>query len=247
MSHMTHRMESAISLYRDGQYEAADELVSHSLQTNGDDGKLHELQGIIRNAQGNTIGAIDSLEYAALFIPLSLAGQSVLAQCYLLEGHHELAKEIFRFLLSRPRLTPCLLPLIAAGFTRLGDHQLALEACRRAAQYEIDNGEPFYGIAHHMECLDYPLGMVAAELEKAIMLEPDRVRYRLKLIDIRQQMGQNIEAQSAAAQIRLEQILSLRCATSLKWLLSIYNEAGDDERSETCQLRLHELDSDDAE
>ena len=247
MSHITHCMESAISLYRDGQYDAADELVSHLLQTNPDDGKLQELHGIIRNAQGNLEGAIASLEYASLFIPLSLAGQCVLAQCYLAVGQRKLANEIFRFLISRPRLTPSLLPLIAAGFTGLGNHQLALEACRRAAESGIDNGEPWFGIAHHMERLDYPLEMLTTELQKAIELEPRRIRYRIKLISIRQRMGHHTEAQAVAAQICLDQILSLRCADSLKRLLSIYNDAGDDERSKTCQIRICELETDDDE
>lgn len=247
MSRMTHRMESAISLYRDGQYDAADDLVSHLLQTNPDDGKMQELHGIIRNAQGNLDGAIASLEYASLFIPLSLAGQCVLAQCYLAIGQIELANEIFRFLISQSRLTPSLLPLIAAGFTGLGNHQLALEACRRAAECEIDNGEPFFGIAHHMERLDYPLEMVVTELQKAIEIEPHRIRYRIKLISIRQRMGHHTEVQAIAAQIGLDQILALRCANSLEQLLSIYNDAGDDEKSKTCRIRICELEADDDE
>ncbi|MCP4193750.1 MAG: hypothetical protein GY768_24320 [Planctomycetaceae bacterium] len=243
MSNMTRPLESAISLYREGRYDEANELVSISLQANSDDGRLLELHGIIRNAQGNLTGAIASLEHAAAIIPLSLAGQCVLAQCYVAVGHRQLAGEMFRFLLSRPKVAPSLLPLIAAGFSVLEDHQLALEACRRAAECEIDNGEPFFGMAHHMECLDYPLEMIATVLKKAIELEPDRVRYRLALIRTQQRMGQDLEAQAVARQIDLEQLRSLPCANSLKQLIKIYAEAGDYRRGELCRLRIREVDS----
>jgi hypothetical protein len=88
--------------------------------------------------------------------------QCVLAQCYAAVGHRELAGQMYRFVFSLPSLPDRLLPVVAEGLGQVGEFTLALEACRRAAACELDNGQPWYGMAHYMDWLGYPLGMIVS-------------------------------------------------------------------------------------
>lgn len=148
MTPRCHYLQSAVERYREGLYDEAIDLAKLALEEQPALGKAWELVGMSHHAAGNDASAIHALEVATLLVPLSAVGQCVLSKCYMSRGHRELAGDMLRHLLSLDTLPPKLLPAIAAGLGSLGDLAMALEACRRAAAAEVDEGQPLYGMAH---------------------------------------------------------------------------------------------------
>lgn len=233
-----------VALLKDGRYQESLELACLQLQRSPDNGKLWEIRGLAHDALGHGASAIDALENATLLVPLSAAGQCVLAKCYESAGKRALARDMYHYLLSLESLPDSLWGVIAAGLGRVGDAALALEACRRAAARELDSGQPFFGMAHYMARLNYPLETIAAVLRKAVDIEPDRFPYRFALATVCRQLGRRDEAyQAIRAAVNTERLREIRCARCLRGLETILREAGDDVLSGVCRRHLAEIKS----
>ena len=238
MNNMSKPIENIIALYRERRYELAHQYVMRNLADAPNDGKQWELCGLIRNALKDRDGAIDALEHAVVLVPLSAAGQCTLAHCYTTAGHKQLAREMFEFLMSKTSLPTRLLPLIAVGCGRIGELELALEACRRAADANVDGADPIYGMAHYMERLDYPPEVIMSLLHKAIELEPGRIRFRIALAKTLCRIGSNDEAYSIIGIIRKDEIQTIHCRHRLRQLASIYTAVENHEMADYCIRQL---------
>lgn len=230
------------ALFREKQFNAMIELARPELERSPYDGKLWELCGMAFDAVGNSAKAIDALEAASLLVPLTPAGQCVLAKNYASIGQRNLARDMYRFLLSIESLPSELLPVVAAGLGSVGDVARALEACRRAAAHDLHDGQPLYGMAHYMERLEYPTEVVASVLRKAVEIEPEKFRYRFALAMACEKLGRSEEAYDAISPVvdcrRLERI---SCAMCLRRMAAIFEQAGDSAKGNACLMRLEEV------
>lgn len=236
------QLTAVLALYEAGLHQECLELACLELEKRPHDGKLWEVRGLAHDALGHRAESMKALETATTLVPLSLAGQCVLARCYAFVGHRELARNMYRHLFSLEPLPDRILAAVAAGLGSVGDSALALEACRRAAARELDSGQPFYGMAHYMVRLNYPLESVAAVLRRAIDVEPDRFQFRFALATACQQLGRLQEAYRVIRPVvNAERLRGIRCVHCVRRMEAIVTAAGDDELRAACRNRLAEM------
>ncbi len=237
-------LQSAVTLYEQGLIREALDLVRLMLEQIPDDGKLWELRGRCHDALNDLAEATWALEMATTLVPLSAVGQCVLAKCYVAAGYRELAREMYRYVYVIPRLPDKLLPILAAGLGSVGEVELALETCRRAATRELDNGQPLYGMAHYMGRLGYPLEMIANVLRQAIELEPDAFQYRYALATICARLGRQQDAYYVLRPVVSADLLrGICCVNCLSRMEAIFASCGDSALSRVCRERRQQIDS----
>lgn len=235
-------LRSAVVLYKQGWYDQARDLARLTLEQVPHDGKLWELCGLCHDACGEVGEAMHALETATTLVPLSAAGQCVLAKCYVAAGHRELARQMYRFVFAREGLPGKLLPILAAGLGSVGDCEFALQACRRAAELELDSGQPLYGMAYYMERLGYPLEMIASILRRAVDIEPDAFQYRYALATVCDRLGHREEAYRVLRPVvRPDLLQGIRCVSCLSRMEGIFASAGEGELTRACRARIWEL------
>ncbi|GIW98615.1 MAG: hypothetical protein KatS3mg111_1948 [Pirellulaceae bacterium] len=234
-------LKTVATLYEQGYYEQARDLAHSTLQQHPDDGKLWELCGLCHDALNDVAAATRALEKATLLVPLSAAGQCVLARCYAVTGHRDLARQMYRHVFSMADLPSRLLPMLAAGLGSAGDCELALQACRQAAALQLDSGQPFYGMAHYMGRLGYPLEMIANVLRRAVAIEPDVFQYRFALAVACGHLGHLEDAyhvlRPAIDAELIGSIQCVHCLRHLEWILA----SNEDALSGICCSRILQL------
>lgn len=242
MSSAESRLDEALARFKDGALRESIRILSNALAQTPNNGKLWELRGIVLHTLGDIGNAKHAIEVAALLIPLSASSQCVLARCYAATGHNDLALDMLQQLMSLEELPDDLLPAISAGLGAVGNFHLALKACRRAATAGVDAGQPFYGMAHYMGRLDYPLEMIASVLRRAIELEPERFQYRFALAKAYQTLGYADEAYNSLYTIVDEKLLCrINCANCVYQIYVICRNGGDQQLAQVCRQRLLEI------
>ncbi|MBL9124511.1 MAG: hypothetical protein JNG90_12825, partial [Planctomycetaceae bacterium] len=184
------------------------------------DGKLWELLGLARQRVGDRCGARQALETANSLVPLSIAGQCALANCYLAEGLREPARVILTHLAACPELPTEHLAELAAGLGRVGELELALRMCRLASQREPDRDEPLYGMAYYMRRLRFPTKMIATVVAQAQRLDPGSMTYRLALALLYAELDRGSDALALVKEVSLE---TLRCRSCLEKLTRLFD------------------------
>lgn len=237
-------LKIAVALFREQQFADALSVAKAALEDDPNNGKLWELQAMALHNMGDAVGALKALETATMLVPLSASGQCVLAKCYSDNDKPDLAKQILHHLLSLDRFPNNLFPLLASGLGALGDAAGALEACRRAAEAEVDDGQPFYAMAHYMQRLHYPPEVVASTLNRAVEIEPDRFEYRYALATAYQQLGRTDEAYHLLRRVvHVESLKTIDCAGCLRRLRAIFESQCDEALSDACLQRLIEVEA----
>lgn len=241
----TSELDNAIDLYKQQRYNETLDVLRRAIERQPHNGKLWELLGITHHAMGDNAQATHALEVANTLVPLFAGGQCVLAKCYAAAGHKELAGDMYRHVLSLQDLPGRILPVVATGLGALGEYALALDACRRAAACEIDDGQPLFGMAHYMQRLGHPPEMIASVLRKAVAIEPDCFKYRYALANTCYCMGRMDEAYTALQDIVDPKLLgTIRCPNCVRRMQAIFETSGDRTRCDACRERLRTMESD---
>lgn len=240
-------LQAAIALFRQGSHTQSLERISQLLDDDPHAGKAWELKGLIEDALSWENRAIHSLETATTLVPLSASGQYVLAKNYLEIGKTDLAKSVFTLLLQREDIPDRLLPALSTYLGRqTGLVHLALEACRKAARRDPDQGDSWLGMAHFMSLLGYPQIQVANVLRKAVCIDPENRHYRLALSQQLKRMGEHDKAYQVVKQIPLSELKQISSLDCLERLLTIFQDANDQLRYEICFYKLRQLKSSDS-
>lgn len=203
------------------------------------DGRLWELLGLARKKLRDTEGARRCLETANSLVPLSVAAQCALADCYLSEGHKDAARVILTHVASSTHCPTQNLAELAAGLGRVGEFELALKSCRVASEREPDRDEPLYGMAYYMRRLRYPTEMIAAVVAQAHWLDPASMIYRLALATLYVELNRPNDAHLLVRGVCVDHLKCRNCLTKLERL---FERVGNEEQRELCAARLQELD-----
>ena len=204
------------------------------------DGRLWELLGMARKKLRDTEGTRRSLETANALVPLSVAAQCVLADCYLAEGRKEAARVILTHVAANTHCPTAHLAELAAGLGRVGEMELALRCCRSASEREPDRDEPLYGMAYYMRRLRYPTEMITAVVAQAHRLDPASMTYRLALATLYLELNRPGDAHLLVRGLRVEHFKCRNCLTKLERL---FERVGNEVQRERCAERLEELDN----
>ncbi|GIW81956.1 MAG: hypothetical protein KatS3mg105_3763 [Gemmatales bacterium] len=227
-----------VQLYQQGRIDVAAQTLEAALDDDNTNGPLWELMGVLHAARRRFPQAIGALETATTLVPLTPLGQCVLANCYARTGHPDIAHQIYTYLLSHSDLPGELFPAIAKGFGHLGDPAMALEACRRAAEREIDRGESLFGMAYYMSRLHYPAEWIISVLRQAVQLDPNCFQYRIALAALLQKQNQLLEAYEVLARLSCDDLRAVDCVPCLARMRTVFETFGDRQRADVCQEQL---------
>jgi tetratricopeptide (TPR) repeat protein len=233
--------ERAMSLYAAGESALAIDELQELLDANGDDGRLWEVMGNLAFANDDFALAQSSLERASVLVPLSAAGQLVLAKCYDRSGHRAAAGAIYRHVATLKRLAVELLEPLASGLGRSGEVELALAICRRAAEAMPENPDPLVGMVHYMRRLRRPVEQILPVLRRAHDLDPSNCEYRISLAWMLHEVGRSEDGAELLAPVPCERYTCIRCLTLMQ---QIFERVGDAANAAVCRLRLAGLTGD---
>lgn len=230
------------ALLNSGDYALGAQSARAALEHAPNDARLWELLGIASHGMRDFLMAREALETATLLAPLSPAGQVALAGCYLVSQSPEVARSMYRYLASqRDRVATPLLPLVAAGLSRLGEAELALEIHRERASREPENDDAAFAVAHFMQVLRYPDELTLPIAHRAFLLAPDRVRNRVGLALLHHQCGNKLRAYELMAAVDIAQLVAECCPCRLQGLMALFHAVGDAARRDACRARLSAL------
>ncbi len=232
-------LEEALALYKADVLDDALDLVRRALGTYPDDGRLWELSGLIHRAQSDCPSCLNALETAMTLIPLSAAGQSALADCYLHAGRFDLAKNICLHLhVWRNDIPIALLRNLVGQLEQLGELELAVQVCLTATSRDPESAEHWYSAAYYMGQLDYSPGEVEEMAGTAVSLAPQRSQYRIGLAGFMQQQGKIDDAYELVRDLTETELCVIPCQRCLQRLLSIYVAADEEYRAHVCREQL---------
>lgn len=224
-----------------GDFENALRLAEAGLRLSPDDGRLWETRGIALGGQGDVTGAVSCLERAATAIPLSACGQVVLASCYLRTRNLQSAECIYEFLATRDDVPAHLMADIAEGLALLGRLELALDVCWAAYHRAPDCDSVLFAIAHYMTRLHRPVESVAAVMQQAFLLRPEKLLYRVDFALLLARCCRANEAYELLTDVDIAELLKVHCPPRLVGMARLFRGMGDDERAEACEARLLRL------
>lgn len=149
----------------------------------GDHSPFHESQAwaIECYEQQDWLGTIDAVEQAMIEAPLSDAAWLAVADAYSRVGLHELSSTAIEHLLTKPRLPQPWYASLYLAAKRALRTDLALAACRTAARFYPDDDEACFAMANQMAELGYSASSIAAVLQRAVNLAPEKNNYRVSL------------------------------------------------------------------
>ena len=234
--------EHVKKLHNQGSFEAAAEAAATALRKRPHDAPLWELLGIACHAMKDFAAATQALETATMLAPLTLPAQVALAGCYLVSGHPEVARSMYQHLAAaRSRLNLPLLPMVAAGLSRLNELHLALEVAREWARREPEDENAVYAVAHYMRLVGYPPEFILPVANHAFQLAPHRIRSRVALALLHHQCGDLLEAYRLVTSVSTDALIAACCPTRLMGLAALFNAMADTGRRDACRSRLAEL------
>lgn len=231
----------AVDLYHVGRLDEALTTTETALAASPDDGRLWELKGLVHRSRSECGLARAALETATLFVPLQPTARCALADCYAHAGPVRLAYEMYRSLLEADDTPPDLLLPIASGLDRVGASRLALQVCREAARREPDCPRAWHDLASYLRECGFPPRLILAAARKAVDLAPEEGRYRLGLVALLHQFGNDSEAAAVASRLRSEQIAEACCRCCLARVAEICYAAGNLALAAACRRRIKEL------
>lgn len=227
-----------LKLYEQSDLEGAEAILGQALLEFPDHGELLQLQGLVWHARRRYAAACNALELAGLLVPLKLAAQLVLADCYRHGQHKDTAQVILSYLATRRDMPTSLLPNLSSGLGKVGEYQLALEVCREAARRSPDCDESIYGIAYYMNKLGYPGECILPLLHRARSLAPDCQLYQISLAVIYVRLGQTLDAYEQFCDLQIENV---RCLGCLELMVRTFDRMGDHERRDACCCQLLQI------
>lgn len=139
---------------------------------------LHELLGLALFKIDNEVGSLRHLEEATLLAPLAPEGRLTLAELYTRLGQVESAVAILHFLAEPGRCPTPLMPDVAKGLGRLGEHDAALGVCLRIIAARPDYHPAHFGAAFYLVKLGGPPAEIGQHLRAARDLAPHAAPYR---------------------------------------------------------------------
>lgn len=234
-------LRRAQSLFSRGHAAAALEEIERALVPYPDDGRLWEWRAIVLYSQKKWSLALAAAERACCLVPLGYAAQLAMADGYSHTGLHKSAVSLYEFLLEREDLPVGMYAKLSSGFGRAGKWQLALAACRQAAQLEPECDEALFGMAYYMGRMGHERHQIAAVLRRALNLAPEKMHYRATLTRLLLEMGAQDEAYQTLAKATPAQLCELRCKHCLVSLLRLCVDHGDEARSATLACHLSRI------
>lgn len=230
-----------LQLYKAGQILPLQQIAEDAIARDPDAGDAWALLGLARRAGHNFAEAIAALEQATSLIPLPPHAACALGECYLRAKRLQPAGAIFAHLARDPHCPSDLLPSVASGLGRCGELELAIEACRTAAERSPERDEPLFAMAYYMRRLGYPMPVVLPVLERALALDPTCAVYRVSVGLFHQALGNRQQAYRVLCGLDLSRV---RCGSCLRRVRDLFDACGDEARSAACLAWLDEAGED---
>ena len=224
-----------------GSYVEAADLAKMGVEVAPEDARLWEFLGIACHALRNFPKATAALEMASLLAPLAPAAEVALAGCYFVAKKHDLARSMYLHLATRPNVPDSLLRLIAGGLGRLGEAIWALDVHRRWAVAHPHDENALYAVTHYMGLVGYPAELILPITDRTFRLAPSRIRNRVALALVHQQVGNYDQAYELVTAVDTQQLVRGCCPPKLYRLSNLFALRGDTSRHEACIARLAEL------
>ncbi|WP_422925269.1 tetratricopeptide repeat protein [Singulisphaera sp. PoT] len=213
---------------------AAEALADDAVQSYSEDGRLRQLQGLLRHRLGDFLGARTALESAALLAPLGPAPRCVLAECYARTGCTERASELFQEILADSGFPKDLLPAVATGLGSLGEYQAALEACREVIRRDPDHHQAHFGVAFYRRRLGDSPHAILPSVIRAHELAPEVSLYRITLAVLLDSLGWSGDAYDLVRDVDPSDV---PCRCCLQKAMSIFRDTGDLDRFESFRAK----------
>ncbi len=234
-------LEEALGLFRAQRYAAARRLVDQILEQQPEQGRAWELRGLLWWATGERDLAESSLETAMTLVPLCPAAAVALGDCYAAVQRSELAVGLYEQASRHPEASVATLLAAAAGLDGLNQPHRSVRICRLAITRDTEFAQSYYDLGYYLGRTGAPPHIVEAAARKAIELAPGRLNYRVGLAGFLAQRGRARDAYTLVGRLLPSEIELANCPCCLERLASVFESAGDYERSAVCRARSRVL------
>ncbi|MFG0332027.1 MAG: tetratricopeptide repeat protein [Maioricimonas sp. JB049] len=224
-----------------GEPERAERILRRHLQREQDDGRAWELLGLILFENGEIAASVSALETATLLAPLRTQGRICLAHGYGQLGHVELSRDLLVAMIPDPSLSAPHLLQVAGGLDAIGQHELAVQACRSALRREPESAQGHYDMGYYSARSGAPSHVVETLARQAVSLEPGNVRYRIGLASMLVQQERLSDGYACISRLSDDQIRRIACRCCLQRVVSLFEAAGDIRRARMCLTHLRHL------
>jgi Flp pilus assembly protein TadD len=228
----------AARLLERGQFADAAQAARDGLEIDPDQGRLWLVRAEAEFRLANYDLARQSLEEAALLVPLDVSTQCRLADCYARTGDTAHARQLLLFLVDDAGCPSDSLPHVAAGFGQLGDFEQALAVCRLATERNPAEAAPHFGAAYYLRRLGYPAAAIVPSATRAFELEPEVSLYRVSLALLLAESGRREEAYDLLRDLPAERC---GCTCRLRRVMAVFKAVGDHQRWQECVDHLHRM------
>ena len=228
-------------LYEGGELSAALALIKRHLVRRPDDGRVWELAGLIQFATGEYSRSVAAIERASVHIPLRPAARVCLGHGYGKIGRRTLSRDLLAGLIRNESVSVPLLLQVASGLDAIDHPSIALQACRRAAERDPQNAQPYYDMGYYAARCGYEPRYTESLARKAISLDPQNVCFRVGLAAHLFRQDRVQDAYEAVRALTNEQIEAVTCSCCLNRIVSVYEAAGDYRRVVLCRQQLLQI------
>jgi len=213
--------------YESGNLPQAMDLIQECLAIDSDDARTLELNGLIQYSAGRYQDSVDSLESASMAVPLRLAAQVCLAHGYGKLGKLQLSSDLLTELLDTADIPVPLLLQVGTGLDQADRPDLAIRACRQAADKKPNYAQTWYDMGYYIGRCGGPDDEVEQLARKAVELAPDCIRYRVGLAGLLIRNDRSKEAHEFISDFSNDDIRSITCTCCLRRVISVYEQAHD--------------------
>ena len=228
-------------LYETGDLPAALALMKRYLVRRPDDGRAWELAGLIQFAAGEYSQSVAAIERACIHIPLRPAARVCLGHGYGKIGRRNLSRDLLAGLIRDDALSVPLLLQVASGLDAIDHPTVALQACRRAAERDPQNPQPYYDMGYYAARCGYEPRYTESLARRAISLDPENVCFRVGLAAHLFKLERVQDAYDVVRELSNEQIEAITCSCCLNRIVSVYEAAGDYRRVVLCRQQLLQI------
>jgi Flp pilus assembly protein TadD len=232
-------MQEIANQIRSGQLQTAEKQARLALSSSPDDGRVRELLGQILSRTKRPIEAREQLEIASCLVPLSPNGQLLLAECYLGEGHLQLALDMLSHLSRRDDADVLVLRSAAEAADSCDHPWIAREIAIRAAR-RFSDAQLWYELGYYCVRMGCPVRHAEGHARKAIELDPENVEYRIGLCSLLAKNDRLSDAFELVRRFGKNEVDRVCCESCLRTLLTVYELSNDSLRASLCQTRLDE-------
>jgi tetratricopeptide (TPR) repeat protein len=221
-------LQAARQRFDEGDFATAAGLCRDALRDRPDDGDLWQLCGTAYWELGLAEDAQEALETASCLKPLSPIAQCALAEVYTRANQVESAKAICANLAQRDDCPVPLMPRVARGLGRLGEHSLALQVCERIVALRPFHHPALFGVAFYKSALGAPPEEILPYVRGAYELAPNVCSYRVSLASLLAMLGRCDEAYEVAREVPAEQV---HCPNCVRRLVPVFRRCKDRDRA----------------